>query len=59
MPLPPTHRVTDPQLTKADLRRALVIAPGHVRALTSQVDYAPTLLGLLNWSYPSRFFGQQ
>ena len=21
------------------------------------MDYAPTLLGLLNWSYPSRFFG--
>ncbi len=27
VPLPPTHRVTDPQLTKADLRRALVMAP--------------------------------
>ena len=27
VPLPPTHRVTDPELTKADLRRALVIAP--------------------------------
>jgi putative mRNA 3-end processing factor len=27
VPLPPTHRVTDPQLTKTDLRRALVIAP--------------------------------
>ncbi|MDI1337104.1 MAG: sulfatase-like hydrolase/transferase [Lacunisphaera sp.] len=34
------------------------IAPGHIRELTSQVDYAPTLLGLLNWSYPSRFFGR-
>lgn len=34
------------------------VAPGHIRALTSQVDYAPTLLGLLNWSYPSRFFGR-
>ena len=34
------------------------IAPGHIRTLTSQVDYAPTLLGLLNWSYPSRFFGR-
>jgi len=34
------------------------IAAGHVRTLTSQVDYAPTLLGLLNWSYPSRFFGR-
>lgn len=33
------------------------IAPGHIQALTSQMDYAPTLLGLLNWSYPSRFFG--
>ncbi len=33
------------------------VEPGHVRALTSQMDYAPTLLGLLNWSYPSRFFG--
>jgi len=33
------------------------IAPGHIRTLTSQMDYAPTLLGLLNWSYPSRFFG--
>jgi phosphoglycerol transferase MdoB-like AlkP superfamily enzyme len=34
------------------------IAPGHIRTLTSQVDYPPTLLGLLNWSYPSRFFGR-
>ena len=34
------------------------IAPGHIKTLTSQVDYAPTLLGLLNWSYPSRFFGR-
>jgi phosphoglycerol transferase MdoB-like AlkP superfamily enzyme len=33
------------------------IAPGHVADITSQVDYAPTLLGLLNWSYPTRFFG--
>lgn len=33
------------------------IAPGHVDALMSQVDYAPTLLGLLNWSYASRFYG--
>jgi phosphoglycerol transferase MdoB-like AlkP superfamily enzyme len=33
------------------------IKPGHIRTLTSQMDYAPTLLGLLNWSYPSRFFG--
>jgi phosphoglycerol transferase MdoB-like AlkP superfamily enzyme len=34
------------------------IKPGVVDTLTSQVDYAPTLLGLLNWSYPSRFFGR-
>lgn len=33
------------------------IAPGRIKTLTSQVDYAPTLLGLLNWSYVSRFFG--
>lgn len=33
------------------------IAPGRIRRLTSQMDYAPTLLGLLGWSYPSRFFG--
>ena len=30
---------------------------GHITTLASQIDYAPTLLGLLNWSYPSRFFG--
>ena len=33
------------------------IAPGHLKTLTSQMDYAPTLLGLLHWSYASRFFG--
>jgi phosphoglycerol transferase MdoB-like AlkP superfamily enzyme len=33
------------------------IAPGHIKTLASQMDYAPTLLGLLHWSYPSRFFG--
>jgi len=33
------------------------IAPGRVKDLASQIDYAPTLLGLLNWSYGSRFFG--
>ncbi len=33
------------------------IAPGHVQQLMSQVDFAPTLLGLLNWSYASRFYG--
>jgi phosphoglycerol transferase MdoB-like AlkP superfamily enzyme len=33
------------------------VTPGKVGTLMSQVDYAPTLLGLLNWTYPSRFFG--
>jgi phosphoglycerol transferase MdoB-like AlkP superfamily enzyme len=33
------------------------IPVGTVKELMSQVDYAPTLLGLLNWSYASRFFG--
>lgn len=33
------------------------IAPGRIQTLASQIDVAPTLLGLLNWSYPSRFFG--
>jgi len=34
------------------------VKPGSVRALASQIDYAPTLLGLLNWTYPSRFYGR-
>jgi phosphoglycerol transferase MdoB-like AlkP superfamily enzyme len=33
------------------------VTTGRVKELMSQVDYAPTLLGLLNWSYASRFFG--
>ncbi len=33
------------------------IAPGHVSDLMSQIDCAPTLLGLLHWTYASRFFG--
>jgi len=33
------------------------IAPGRVDKLMSQVDFAPTLLGLLNWSYATRFYG--
>jgi phosphoglycerol transferase MdoB-like AlkP superfamily enzyme len=34
------------------------IAPGRVDSIASQIDVAPTLLGLLNFSYHSRFFGQ-
>jgi phosphoglycerol transferase MdoB-like AlkP superfamily enzyme len=33
------------------------VAPGRVDTIASQMDVAPTLLGLLNFSYPSRFFG--
>jgi phosphoglycerol transferase MdoB-like AlkP superfamily enzyme len=34
------------------------IVPGRVDSIASQIDVAPTLLGLLNFSYHSRFFGQ-
>ncbi|KQX96320.1 sulfatase [Rhodanobacter sp. Root480] len=33
------------------------IKPQRVERLTSQIDIAPTLLGLLDFSYRSRFFG--
>jgi phosphoglycerol transferase MdoB-like AlkP superfamily enzyme len=35
-----------------------LVAPGQVADVASQIDVAPTLLGLLNISYTSRFFGQ-
>jgi len=40
----------------------IVYAPGHVRpgrvdTIASQIDIGPTLLGMLNFSYRSRFFG--
>ncbi len=34
------------------------VAPGRVDSLASQIDVAPTVLGLLGLSYPSKFFGQ-
>ena len=34
-----------------------LIAPGRVDRLMSQIDVAPTLLGLLDFSYTSRFMG--
>lgn len=34
------------------------IQPGKIDTLSSQIDVAPTLLGLLNFSYESRFFGK-
>jgi phosphoglycerol transferase MdoB-like AlkP superfamily enzyme len=33
------------------------IAPKRIDTLTSQIDVAPTILGLLNTSYRSRFYG--
>ncbi len=34
------------------------IAPARIDTLASQIDVAPTLLALLNFTYRSRFFGQ-
>ena len=34
------------------------IAAGHIDTLSSQIDVAPTVLGLLNVSYDSQFFGK-
>ena len=34
------------------------IAPRHVEGMTSQMDIPPTVLGLLHFSYRSRFFGR-
>ena len=41
----------------------IIYAPSHVQprevgTVASQIDVAPTILGLLGLSYPSRFFGQ-
>lgn len=33
------------------------VDPGRITTLASQIDYGPTLFGLLSWSYESRFFG--
>ncbi|MDR2982992.1 MAG: LTA synthase family protein, partial [Puniceicoccales bacterium] len=35
-----------------------LIKPRIVDSLCSQIDYAPTLLGLLDWTYQSRFMGR-
>lgn len=34
------------------------IKPARVATLASQIDVAPTVLGLLNFSYPTRFIGR-
>jgi phosphoglycerol transferase MdoB-like AlkP superfamily enzyme len=33
------------------------VKPGRVDRLMSQIDIAPTLLGQLGWTYPSKFYG--
>jgi phosphoglycerol transferase MdoB-like AlkP superfamily enzyme len=33
------------------------VQPGRVHTLASQIDVAPTILGLLNFSYESKFYG--
>lgn len=35
-----------------------LVAPRQVGALCSQIDLLPTLFGLMNWSYDSRFYGK-
>ena len=35
-----------------------LLAPRCIDTLCSQIDYPPTLLGLLNWTYKSRFYGK-
>jgi phosphoglycerol transferase MdoB-like AlkP superfamily enzyme len=35
-----------------------LVAAKNVGTLCSQIDYPPTVLGLLNWSYETRFFGK-
>jgi phosphoglycerol transferase MdoB-like AlkP superfamily enzyme len=34
------------------------VAPGRVDTIASQIDVAPTIFGLLGFSYRSKFFGQ-
>ncbi|OBQ46547.1 LTA synthase family protein [Halodesulfovibrio spirochaetisodalis] len=35
-----------------------IVQPKLVETLSSQIDVAPTILGLLNWSYSSFFYGK-
>ncbi len=35
-----------------------IIKPRIINTLSSQIDYAPTLLALMNWSYDSVFYGK-
>ncbi len=35
-----------------------IVKPAKVETLCSQIDVAPTLLGLMGWNYESKFFGK-
>ena len=35
-----------------------LVRPQRIDKLCSQIDVAPTLLGVMNWSYKSKFFGK-
>jgi phosphoglycerol transferase MdoB-like AlkP superfamily enzyme len=35
-----------------------LVHPQQINKLCSQIDIAPTLLGVMNWSYKSKFFGK-
>ncbi len=35
-----------------------LVRPQQISKLCSQIDVAPTLLGVLNWSYKTKFFGK-
>ena len=35
-----------------------LVEPQQINKLCSQIDVGPTLLGLMNWSYKSKFFGK-
>jgi phosphoglycerol transferase MdoB-like AlkP superfamily enzyme len=50
----PVHRYHIPLFVYAPK----LIKPGKVDTLASQIDLMPTLLGKLNWSYESKFFGR-
>jgi phosphoglycerol transferase MdoB-like AlkP superfamily enzyme len=35
-----------------------LVSPQQISKLCSQIDVAPTLMGVMNWSYKSKFFGK-
>ena len=35
-----------------------IVRPAKIDKLCSQIDVAPTLLGVMNWSYKTKFFGK-